>query len=196
MPSIQLDSLSAFGRQAVTLDGDLTELVRLSGQIQRLDIESDSGLDRAFKLLDQFAQHGKGLSDSMQEFSRLLHDLREQSEVAAKRVAERAQTIVQRRQQQNQIREKLNQVEEKVQAANVELTGFRKEGKEFSVGERARIGEQLENLNIDLKKFLLEAQGIKEEAARTKFKGVERDAQTLLEVLRTSTRRVDKAVNP
>jgi len=49
-----VDTLSPFGRLAVTLDTDFSELSRLSGQIQRLDLDTDGDLDHAVKLLNEF----------------------------------------------------------------------------------------------------------------------------------------------
>lgn len=195
MASIQLESLSTFGRLAVKLDTDFNELVRLSGQLQRLDIESDSGLDKAFKLLDQFTEQGKSISEGIQAFSRALQEAQMQSEGAAKQVADRAQLIAQRKKQQNEMRRQLTQVEEEVAAANAGLGGFKKDGRsEFSAEEKAQIKSQLELLNKDLKRFLMNAQIIKETASQANFKSIENDAQALLDALRSSTRKVDKAL--
>ncbi|MBI3299015.1 MAG: hypothetical protein HYZ75_12665 [Elusimicrobia bacterium] len=45
MPSIRLEDLSPFGRLALKLDQELSELARVGGQIARVDIGSDNGLD-------------------------------------------------------------------------------------------------------------------------------------------------------
>ncbi len=193
MPSIKTDSLSAFGRLALQLDNDFTELNRLSGQLQRLDIDSESGLEHAVKVLNQFAQHGTSISNGIQDFSRVLQEARAKSEEAAKAVGDRAQEIYLRKQQQNQIREELGKVEANVKAVNARLSGFKKEGRsEFSDKEKIQLREELERINVDLKKYLAEVQAIKTAASAAKFKSVERDAQGLLDALRASSRRVDK----
>lgn len=195
MPSIQLDSLSSFGRAALKLDTDFSELERLSGQLQRVEIDSDSGLDRAVKILEQFAVHGQAIATGIQDFSTLLQEARLRSEAAAKLVSERAELIGQRKGQQNQIREKLNRVEQDVKVVNENLRGMKREGKsEFSEAERNQIRAELERLNGDLKKFLSDVQEIKDAATQSKFKSIERDAQSLLDALRTSSRRLDKAI--
>ncbi len=196
MPTLHLENLSPFGRLAVELDGHFLELTRLSEQIQRLDIDSESGLDRAVKLLNQVAEHGKIISQGMQGFSKILQDARARSEVAAKLVAERAQSIHQRKQHQNEIREKLARVEENVKAANANLAGFEKEGESgFTDEERSKIKVALKRLNVDLKRFLADAQAIKEAAGQSKFKTIEHDASKLLDALRSSCRRIDKAIS-
>ena len=93
MPSLHLDDLSSFGRLAVALDQHFLELTRLSGQIERLDIESESGLERAVKALNEFAEHGTSLSDGFQGLSNVLEEVRTRSEAAAQIVSARAQVI-------------------------------------------------------------------------------------------------------
>src|SRR5579864_7887089 len=155
MPSLSLDSLSPFGRLAVKLDNDFSELARISAQLQRLEIESDGSLEHAIKLLNQFAQHGQSITDGIQEFARSLQEARERSEAAAKLVAERAQLIQQRKQEQNQVQEKLTQLEEEVKAANASLAGLRKrDNGGYSDEEKLQIRAQLELLNSQLSGFI------------------------------------------
>ena len=191
MASIPLDSLSPFGRLAVKLDGDFSELTHISGQLQRLEIDSDSGLKRAIKLLEQFARHGQNITEGVQEFSRSLQEARERSEAAAQIIAERAQLIQQRKQQHDQVREKLTQLEQKVKAANASLAGLKKHDKsEYSDEEKVQIRAQLERLGSHLVGFIEEAQTIKEEAGRSKFKEIQHDAQSLQEALQSSRRKL------
>lgn len=192
MAALQLETLSSFGRLAVKLDLDLSELARISGQIQRLDIDSDSGLDRAVKLLDQFAQHGKNVSEGVQGFSRVLQEAHERSQIAATAVAERAQLIGERRLRQNDLRDQLGRVEQHVKAANERLSGFRKDGGRYSEAEQRQLKTELDRLNADLKRFLADALVIKESAGQAKFRNIERDAQSLVEALRSSCRKLDK----
>jgi hypothetical protein len=153
MPTIQLEHLTPFGRLAVKLDADFAELIRLSGQIQKADLQSDSGLTHA-----------------------------------AKQVEERAMAIQERKQQQAEIQERLLQIELNVKAANSSLAHFKNAGQN-------QIRTELERINIELKKFLADVQAIKEEAAKANFKGIEREAQSVIETLRTSSRKVDKATS-
>ena len=195
MSAIRLENLSSFGRLAVKLDTDFAELTRLSGQLQRLDIDSDSGFEHAVKILNQFAQHGSSISEGIQEFSKCLQEARERSEVAAKAVSERAELIRGRKDKQDQMRAQLELVGDNVRAVNASLAGFRKEGRtEFSGEEKRQLKSELERLNVDLRKYLGDAQAIKEAARQSKFKSVERDAQDLIDVLRSSCRKVDKVI--
>jgi chromosome segregation ATPase len=194
MPTFRSEDLSPFGRLAVELDTAFSEMTRMSGQIQRLDIDSESGLERAVKVLDLFARNGQAVAEGIQAFSKVLQEARSKSEAAAQSVMERAEAIRDRKQHQSDLRSRLASVESSVAAANAELSGFRQGGKDLSGDKNTRIREQLERLSGDLKSFLDAAQAVKSDAARAKFKTIERDAQNLLDVLRASSRRIEKAL--
>lgn len=195
MPTIRSEDLSPFGRLALQLDAAFTEMSRLNGQLQRLDIDSETGLERAVKILDQFAKAGQAVADGVQNFSTVLQEARAQSEAAAKAVMERAEVIGRRKREQRGLREELSRVEQAVAAVNAGLAAAGKNGKSESAGERnLRIRAELERVSGELKSFLADAQSVKEAAAGGKFKTIERDAQNLLDVLRASSRRVEKAL--
>jgi hypothetical protein len=195
MASINPDNLSPFGRLAIELDGSFVEISRLSLQIQRLDIHSDSGLDHALKLLNQFAQHGQSVAEGMKDFSKLLQDAHHKTDMAAQAVAERAQVIYQRKQQQNQLQEKLALVEKDLSSVSQNLAGFRQEGKkEFSEEEKQNLTAALSQLQGQLEHFVTIAQSIKDEATELKFKNMERTAQSLLDSLQASHRKIQQAI--
>jgi chromosome segregation ATPase len=179
MGSLNTDSLSPFGSLAVKLDCDFSELERLSGQIQRLDIDSENGLDRAVKLLGQFAQHGQSITEGIQDFSKSLQAARESSEKAAALVFERALLIQQRKQEQEQLQEKLGQLGLKVKQVSETLAN------------QSPLPEQIESLDSYLAEFMTEVQAIKDEASRTKLKGIERNAESLFGTLQSARRKLN-----
>jgi len=196
MPAVSLDSLSPFGRLAVKLDGDFSELDRISRQLQRIEIDSDSGLERAVKLLEQFAAHGQSIAGGIQEFSNSLQAAREKSEAAARFVGERAQVVQERKGQQNQLRQKLGEVERKVKEINSGLAGFRKTAQAAPSDEDKRqITAQLERLHSQLADFIGTAQTIKQEAGRLRFKGIERETDALLDTLRSARRKLSTTLH-
>jgi hypothetical protein len=196
MASINLDTLSPFGRMAVKLDVDFCELMRLSGQIEKLEINSDSSLDRAVKLLDQFAHHGQNIAEGITEFSRILQDARDRSEAAAKLVAERAPMVQERRQQQNLVQEKLLQLEQQVKEVNASFTGFKNRGQIGSAQEeKGHLRTELERMNSHLADFIESAQAIKAEAGQSRFKSLERDADSLLTTLHSARRKLTTALS-
>ncbi len=192
MSSIRLENLTPFGRLALKLDNDFSELSRLGSQIAKVDIESDSGLDHAIKILNLVAQHGKNIADGMQEFSKCLLEARERSEAAIQVVGERAQLVQQRRQKQDQLDQRLRQVEEEVKTVNASLAGFKRQGKnELSEEEKRQITADLERLQNPTLGFIESAQAIKAEAGRLKFKRVEREAQSMIDTLQATRRKIN-----
>lgn len=195
MPAIRVESLSAFGRLAVKLDEHFSELTRLSGQIERLDIDSESGLEHAVKVLNQFAEHGTSVAEGIQELAKVLDEARTRTETAARVVAGRAEVIQQRKQQQQQVRERLSEAETQVKAANANLTRLRQGARgEYTQQERLQLKTQLAGLNEDLKKLVVDVQAVKDTASQAKFRTIELDAKNLLEALRTACRKLDQAI--
>jgi chromosome segregation ATPase len=188
MPSIRMDELSPFGRLALKLDGDFSELSRLSGQLERLDLESESDLDHAVKLLSQFSQHGQEFAQDMQEFSKSLKEAHERSEAAAKSVGERAHQVQERHQRRSQLQDKLALVEHDIKTASAMLAGSRKDDKLI-------IKAQFEQLSQKLVGFIESGQAIKEEAVRLKFKRIEREALSMLDTLQALRRKIQSILS-
>ena len=197
MGSLNTESLSPFGQLALKLDHDFCELERIGGQIERLPIDSDSGLDRGLKLLTQFAQHGQNIAEGIQKFAKALETARERSEGAAKVVSERALLLQQRQEVQNQMQEKFSQLGTRVQKVSSTLASFKKPaGNDFSDEEKKQMPEQLKAMDSHLIGFIEEAQTIKEEARRSNLKGVERNAESLYGTLLSARRKLSSVMGP
>jgi chromosome segregation ATPase len=139
-------------------------------------------------------QNGIEISDGIKDFAKHLQDVHDKSDAAARQVAERAQLIGQKKQLQNEIVKKLKSLEDNVRLANADISKFRNETNGAG-NQNLSIREKLEKLNTDLKGFLTEAQSIKEDASQSNFKTIERDAQSLLDALKNSTKKIDKAIS-
>jgi len=191
MPSVKLEALSEFGRIALKLDRDFSELERLSAKIERLNLESESDLDHAVKLLGEFALQGQEIGRDMQEFSKALEAARERSDAAAKSVSERAGRVQERQQRRAQLQERLVRLEQELKTANAGLTGGRKGDREASEEEKARIKTQFAELRSRLSEFIEPAEKIRDEAAQLKFRRIERDAQSMLDTLLALRRKLE-----
>jgi len=112
MSSIRVDTLSPFGRLAVTLDTDFfPELSRLSGQIQRLDLDTDGDLDHAVKLLNEiYALCAGDHRRQSSKFSQSFWKLKPARMRRLRAWPSEPQLIQQRKEHQAQIHGKLAQV--------------------------------------------------------------------------------------
>jgi chromosome segregation ATPase len=194
MPSIRLEDLTPFGRAAVKLDRELSELAHAGGQISGVNIESDNGLDEAIKILSRVAEYGQSVADTMQEFSRSLQEARDKAEAATKLVAERAQHIQQRRQQQLHLQEKLTRVKEDITAIGASVA--KPAQGEPSEEDRSRIAAELQRLRAPMAGFIEAAQAVKAEAVRFNFKRLERQADSVIDSLQASLRKLTQAIAP
>jgi len=197
MPSIRPEDLTPFGRLALKLDNELAELARAGEQIAEVNLESDGGLDDGLKILNRVAHYGQSVAGTMQEFSVAMQEARDKAEAATKLVAERAQVIKRRSLEQDELQQKLSHVKEEVRLAGAALSGFAMPPKgELSEEDKARIAAELEKVRAPMAGFVEAAQAIKAEAARANFKRLERQADSIIDSLQSSLRKIGQVLPP
>jgi hypothetical protein len=188
---------SPFGRLALKLDRELSELARAGDQIGRVNLDSDNGLDEGVRILNRVAQLGESAAATMQEFSKSLDEAREKAEAATQLVAERAQIIKRRRQREDELREQLTQVKEGIKTLGAGLAGFNKPEKgELTEDSKRRIAAELERLQAPMTRCIEAAQAVKAEASRSNFKRLERQADSVIDSLQASRRKIVQAIAP
>lgn len=197
MPSIRPEDLSPFGRAALKLDQEFAELARLGGEMAAMDVGSDGGLDEGIKLLDRAARCGQDIAQSMQGFSSSLQEARDKADGAMKIVAERALLIQKRQGEQDRLQEKLAKVKDEVQAAGAGLADSFKAGAGApSEDERRRIAAELERVRAPMARFIEAARAVKAEALAANFKRVARQADSVIDSLQASLRKIEQAIAP
>jgi hypothetical protein len=195
MPSIRPEDLSPFGRAALKLDREFAELAAVGAEMASVDVGSDGGLDEGIKLLNRAARCGQDIADSMQTFSSSLQEARDRADAAMKTVAERAQLISKRREEQDKLQEKLSKVKDEVQAAGAGLAESFKAGAGApSADEKARIAAELERVRAPMSAFIEAAKAVKAEAAAGNFKRVARQADSVIDSLQASLRKIEQAL--
>lgn len=197
MKSIKLDDLTPFGRLAVRLDLAFAELGRVAGELAGTDIGSDAGLDEGVKLLQGAARNGQDIAETMQSFAQALEQARAKAEADTRVVAERAELIHARRQSRDALREKLEQAKDGLKALGAGLSGLSVPDKSaLSDGDKRRIAAELEKLQAPMADFIGAAQAIKAEAARLNFRRLERQADSIIDSLQASRKKISQAVQP
>jgi chromosome segregation ATPase len=184
-----MKNLSAFAQAAMTLDSDFAELGQLSGQLERLSLESDSGLDRAKKILVQFGECGERIGDRLQTLAKTLDEARSRAEKAAQFIGARAGEVQARQQENERLTEKFGALNEMVRKVTMLLGQLKKpQGEKLSAEEQSILAEKLPELDEQLGTLSNEAGKLKVEAQKANMKTIERNADSLSQTL-TSARR-------
>jgi chromosome segregation ATPase len=130
----------------------------------------------------------------MQEFAVSLQEARDKAEAATKLVAERAQHIQRRRQEQERLQEKLAKLKDDITAIGASLA--KPASGEPTDEDKRRIAAELQRLQAPMAGFIEAAQAIKAEAAGANFKRLERQADSVIDSLQASLRKLTQALGP
>ena len=195
MSSINIKNLSSFGQSALKLDQDFTELERLSSQIERLSIDSDSGLDRAQEALLKFGECGQRIGTGIQGLATELNELRVRAEKAAQVVSDRAVLVQQRRTEIDRMLERFRMLGDLVRQTSATVAKFKKlSGEGVTDAEKALIAKQLAEFDSQLEPLISEIHKLKEDARNAKMKTLERNAESLWQSLDAARRKLSHAV--
>lgn len=194
MSSIRPEDLTPFGRIALRLDQEFAALTRAGEQIAGVDLETDGGLDEGVKILNRVAAQGQSLAETMQGFALALQEARDKSEAATKLVAERAELIQERRRREDQLAERLAQIKQAIAAAGAALAGLGAAGAALGDADKRRVAAELGKLREPMDRFIAAAEAIKAEAAGGKFRRVERQAESVIDSLKASRRKIADAL--
>lgn len=183
---------SAFGQSALELDSDFAEMERLAAELQRLDIETESGLERARKLLTRFSECGQRVGTGVPVLARTLEEARGRAEKAAETVFARAGDIQKRQQEADRLLERFNSLGEMVGKINAMVTQLRKPGgAKLSDEERAMIARHMPEINVQLGKLIDEARKLKEDSHAANMKSLEKNAESLLQSMQAMSRKLN-----
>jgi chromosome segregation ATPase len=186
-----IKNLSPFGQYALTLDSDFIELERLSGQIERLDIESDAGMDRAKQLLAKFGETGQRIADGVQGLAKTLEETRGRAEKAAEFVASRAAKVQERQQENNRMMERFQALGERVRGVSASIAELKKPAGETMTDEgKAEVRMKLTDFESELGKLIDESQQLKQDAQAASMKTLERNADSLNQTLQSARRKL------
>ena len=185
--------LSPFGLAAVALDADFVELERLGSQIERLEFDSDSGLERAQRLLARFAETGQRIAEGVVAFSKTLEEARVRAERAAQVVSARAVLVKERQNEAGRMLERFSLLSETVGKISGMLASFKKPaGDVVSAEDRAYIQRQIPDIDRQLGALLDEVLKLKAEARSSKMRSLENSADSLGQTLTSARRKLSE----
>jgi chromosome segregation ATPase len=175
---------SPFVKTVLALDSQFSELQRISAYIDKLDMSSDSDLDKAQVLIQRFTECGDEVSKEIIELSKHLTDSRERAEKAAEVVSVRAEEM---RARKEEIQKKVNEFQtlgKKVHALTSALNEIQRPAADFNSDEdKAQLHSRLSEFEVQLQPIIEETKRLKEDAHHTKMRTLERQADSLSQSL-------------
>ena len=164
----------------VALHRQLTELERLGGKINSLDMSSDVDVDHVQKLLARFAECGQSISEEVNSLSSHLRDAQLRAESVAQKVSLQADVFKKYRQSHNEHLERFRLLGERVRELNAAMTQSQADGSSEGNGgmtfDIPAVEQQLAALVGDL-------QDLRNSARTSQLKTLEKSAESLVQSL-------------
>ncbi|MBI3928997.1 MAG: hypothetical protein HY319_25870 [Armatimonadetes bacterium] len=177
-------AMTPFAQAALALDESFSELERLAESIRRLEVDSDSTIDRARLLLTRFGKCSEQLGASLQSLGQALDERRAAAENAIREVSARVPAIQERFQQAEQNLERFRllglKVREVIESATRESRGG---------------GAGLAALAEDVHALTREAESIEAQARAAGLRNLEKNAMSLRQTLRSVAEKVERAIH-
>lgn len=174
------------------LDGYLSEIVRLGGKIDEMELKSDFDYEQLQRLMSRFTECGEGVAEEIVKFSHHLNESRARAEEAAGRASVKAEALQAR---QDHHREKMTQFQalgDRVRELNTSLSDLRGlDDQGVSVDEQAKIVGRLSDFEERLRPLIEEAKSLRQEAHMSRMKILEQGADSLVQSLTSISRRVE-----
>ena len=183
--------MSPFGQIALKLNESFEELDRLSGQMERLSIESDSGLEKGKQILVKFSECSMSIVGDIQTLAKTLEESRIRAEKAAQYVASRANAIQARHDETERLTGRFQSLADKVRELSGTIASLKKPaGEKITAEDQKRMGAKLPGLDGDLADLTDEAARLQIEAREANMKTLERDAESLGQSLASARRKL------
>lgn len=191
MKSPDLKNLSPFGLCALKLDNDFTELDQLKGQIEKLSLDSDYGLDRAKQLLIKFSECSGRITDGLQMFAKELAEARGRAEASAAAVSERATLIQERQNVCHGLHERFQNLASMVKKLSTNMEGLKRpKAGELSPEEKTFLATHLPLIDSQLGVLADESGKLRDDARQAKMKSLEKKAESLGQTLFSARRKL------
>ncbi|MBS1984741.1 MAG: hypothetical protein JST16_11265 [Bdellovibrionales bacterium] len=184
-------NISPLSQSALDLDADFSELEALSGQLERLSLDSNRAFAKAQQLLAKFNACSLRIGSGVQSLAQALESARANAERAAELVATRAALVRQRQEEHETLITQFGAITEQVRKVSSLIAQIRKPGGiQFSAEERAALPKQLAPLDDLMEKLINEARRIKLAAREANLFSLQRDAESLEQSMASARRRL------
>lgn len=175
---------SPITQAAARLGDDILEMQRLSAELSKVEVNSDSGLDRARALLKHFTECSQRIGEEMKALGGALDEGRQQVEAAVETVAARASAIQERQAEAEQMLSRFNTLSDMVRKVADAVAPLQGQGHSKEVAER------LPEIRTNLDVLIEEARSIKSQAKAANMRTMESNADSLMHSLQGIQRKL------
>ena len=162
------------------LHDHLSELERLGGKINSLDMTSDVDVDHVQKLLARFAECGQSISTEVSNLSLHLRDAQARAESVAQKVSHQADVFRKHRESHDEHLERFRDIGEKVRELNTAMVQQSPEG---SPGGNGGMTFDVPAVEQQLAALVEELQDLRNSARTSRLKTLEKSAESLVQSL-------------
>ena len=188
---------SSFARAALELDAEFSEIERLSGAIENLSVDTESGLDRAQRLLAEFSECGERVGKGIQNLGGALEEARSRAEAAIAAVSTKALLVKQRQNETDLMLERFRGLGEMVRAINATAAKLKKtDGQSLSDQDKSALAQHIPELDTQVGRILDELQRLRDDAKSSSMRSLERDAESMGQALKSVRSRLSQLGNP
>lgn len=181
--SSKIKELSAFGRAAIELDFEFQELDRLAQKIERLSLQTDSGLERASDLIIEAEMCRARLMTAMQVMAAQLEETRNRSEQSVTVICERTAIVQNRKQEAEKLAQRFQALGEMVKTITFATSHMTPQDGVFSPEQKLLLAKTLPEFNEKMDVLVRETKRLKADAREAQLSAIERSADSLFQKL-------------
>jgi hypothetical protein len=186
--TINLKECGELTTAAIRLESDFQEMERLGRSLSELTTGTITNLEHAQKLLAKFSEVGLRIGEEMQALAAALNAGRIRAEDASQMVAKSAELIQARQNEKNTITERFAALAGRAQAISASLSEAQAEAQDGSGSKSPNLAD----LEKRLSDLASDAETIKNEAQSSGFKDLGKDADAMLQTVRSTLKKIRK----
>lgn len=182
---------SALVKIVLSLDTHFASLERLSERIDETELKSDFDIAQARKLMLAFSESAHAVSTEFVELAQLINEAKTRSEVAALKVAKKAEQLQSRQSDEETKFQAFNELTAKVSQINEAMKALQKpEGTSLTDEDKVQLAQQLAQFELQLRPLIEEALVIKKDAQKSQLKVLEQNADALGQSLTAASKKL------
>ena len=188
---------SAFAEAALNLDAQFRDFERLANELDRVDLDSDRGLERGLKIMGELETCREGFAPASQQMAKALEEAQGQVARAAEIVTQRETAVQDRRAVVDSLLERYRSLGEMLRQVSTAVGQLNKtDSGELTADQRTALTSRLPEFNSHLGTLVDEARKLMDDARVANMKALERNADSLRQSLHSARFRFGQFAEP